>query len=46
MLKLFRKTRELTVDFCEGCSRVCDADSRRAAVRERALQAWRYGTRI
>lgn len=47
MLKLFRRTKELGVDFCERCSKVCGAGCRRAALRERALmQAWRYGARI
>jgi len=47
MLELFRRTRGLAVEFCERCSRVCDAGCRRAALRERALlQAWRYGARI
>ena len=47
MLKLFGKTRELAVEFCERCSRACDAGCRRVALREQALlQAWRFGTRI
>jgi len=47
MLKLFKRTRELAVEFCERCSRVCDASCRRAALRERALlQPWRYGVRV
>ena len=47
MLKLFGWTRDLAVEFCDRCSRVCDPGCRRAALRERALlQAWRYGTRV
>lgn len=47
MLKLFKRTKERAVAFCERCSRVCDAGCRRAALRERALlQAWRYGARV
>jgi hypothetical protein len=47
MLRLFKRTKELAVEFCERCSRVCDAGCRRAALRERTLlQAWRYGVRI
>ena len=47
MQRLFKRTKELAVEFCERCSRVCDAGCRRAALRERALvQAWRYGGRI
>ena len=42
-----KRTKQLTVELCERCSRVWDAGSRRAALRERALlQAWRYGARI
>ena len=47
MLRLFKRTKESAVEFCEACSRVCGAGCRRAALRERALlQAWRYGARI
>jgi len=47
MLKLFRQTKELAVEFCERCSKVCGAGCCRAALRERALlEAWRYGARI
>ena len=47
MLKRLRRTKELAVEFCERCARVCDAGCRRAALRERALlQAWGYGARI
>jgi hypothetical protein len=46
-LKLFRRSKELAVEFCERCARVCDAGCRRAALRERApFQAWRYGARV
>ena len=47
MLRLFKWTKELPVEFCEHCARVCDTGCRRAALRERAmLQAWRHGARI
>ena len=47
MLKLFKRTKELAVEFCDRCARVCDAGCRRAALREKAfLQAWRYGARV
>ncbi|HET7129378.1 MAG TPA: hypothetical protein VFJ93_09930 [Gaiellaceae bacterium] len=47
MLKLFKKTKELAVEFCERCSQVCDAGCRAAALRERArMQALRFGGRI
>jgi hypothetical protein len=46
-LKLFKTTRELAVEFCESCSRVCDAGCRAAALRECGLlQALRYGVRV
>lgn len=41
MLKLFRRTKGLAVEFCDRCGSVCDAACRRNAlvgrVRERAL---------
>jgi hypothetical protein len=41
MLKLFKKTRELAVEFCDRCRHVCDAACRRNTIiertRERAL---------
>ncbi len=47
MLKRFKRTKELVVEFCDRCARVCDAGCRSATLRERALlQAWRYGARI
>jgi hypothetical protein len=47
MLRLFKRAKGLAVEFCERCSRVCDAACRGEALRERALlQAWRYGARI
>ena len=47
MLKRFRRTKELAVEFCERCAKLCDAGCRRAALRERALlKAWRYGARL
>jgi hypothetical protein len=47
MLRLLRRTTELAFEFCERCSKVCDAGCRRAALRERAvLRAWWHGVRI
>ena len=41
MLKLFKGTRVLAVEFCERCGLVCDAACRRSAIvegaRDRAL---------
>jgi hypothetical protein len=47
MRRLFKRTKELAVSFCERCGRVCDAGCRRAALRERTLlqQPW-LGVRI
>ena len=36
MLKLLKRTRVLTVKFCERCGLVCDAACRRNAIVERA----------
>ena len=43
MLMLFKRTKQLTLRFCERCSQVCDDTCRRAALRERVLlqQVWR-----
>ena len=47
MLKRIGRAKERAVEFCERCSRVCDAGCRGGAMRERALlRAWRYGARI
>ena len=47
MRKVFGRTKELAVAFCERCGQVCDAGCRRAALRERALlqQLW-LGVRV
>ena len=37
MLKLFKRTKELTVTFCERCGKVCDARCRRASLPDRTL---------
>ncbi len=43
MLKLVKKQKELTVEFCDRCARVCDASCRSSALRERArLDASRF----
>jgi hypothetical protein len=36
--RLFTRTRELAVGFCERCNRVCDAACRRNAIVERARE--------
>jgi hypothetical protein len=45
MLGLFKRTKELAVEFRERCSEVCDKGGRRAAWPERTLLQ-RYGARI
>jgi hypothetical protein len=46
MLRLFRKTRDVAVSFCERCGQVCGSACRADALRERArLQALAYGWR-
>lgn len=48
MLKLFRRTRELAVEFCERCGSVGDAARRRNALVERAGSghcSWGCGSR-
>jgi hypothetical protein len=45
MLKLPERARGLAVEFCECCSRVCDAGCRGAVLRERALLRLRLGVR-
>jgi len=37
MLKLLRRSKGLAVEFCDRCAKVCNADCRAAAIRERAL---------
>ena len=47
MLRLFRRTRELTVEFCGRGARACDVACRADALRERALvSALRFGVRF
>jgi len=38
MLRLLRRSKKVTVEFCHRCARVCGAGCRAAAVRERALE--------
>ena len=38
MPKLFKRTRELAVEFCDRCGCVCDAACRRNAIVERARE--------
>ena len=45
--KLFKKTRELAVSFCERRGWVCDAGCRGAALRDRSLlRQLRLGVRL
>lgn len=47
MLRLFKRTKELAVSFCDRCARVCDAGCRATALREQALEkALRFGVRF
>jgi hypothetical protein len=47
MLRLLKKSKELAVEFCDRCSRVCDAAGRSQALRERVrAQVLRYGGRL
>jgi hypothetical protein len=38
MSKLFKRTRERVVHFCERCGSVCDSACRADAVRDRARE--------
>jgi hypothetical protein len=47
MLRLLRKPKELAVEFCDRCSRVCDAACRSQAIRERVrAQVLHHGGRL
>ncbi|NUR77403.1 MAG: hypothetical protein HOQ28_14100 [Thermoleophilia bacterium] len=47
MLRLLRKSKEVAVEFCDRCSRLCDAACRSQALRERArAKVLRYGGRL
>jgi hypothetical protein len=47
MKRLFGHSKEPAVEFCEGCSRLCDAVCRAAASREEStLEALRFGVRV
>ena len=47
MLSWLRKSRELAVEFCDRCAKVCDASCRATAVRDQAmLRAVRFGARL
>jgi hypothetical protein len=37
ILRLLRKPKELAIEFCERCARVCDIGCRADAIRERAI---------
>jgi len=47
MRRLFERTKEVAVSFCERCAEVCDEGCRRAALHEPALlqQLW-LGVRV
>jgi hypothetical protein len=45
ILKLLRRTKELTLEFCDRCARVCAAACRADAIRARALLS-RAGVRL
>jgi hypothetical protein len=45
MLRLLKRSKERTVEFCDRCAQVCDAGCRAAAIRERTL-ALRLGVRV
>lgn len=47
MRRLFTRTKEVAVTFCERCAELCEEGCRRAALRERALlqQLW-LGVRV
>lgn len=47
MLRLFGKTRELAVSFCDSCARICDPACRVEELQERALlSVLSYGVRF
>ena len=47
MLRLFGKTRELAVEFCDSCGRICDPACRAEELRERTLvSALGFGARF
>lgn len=47
MFRLFKRTRELAVEFCERCSSVCTAADRREAFLARSREkAIAYGGRV
>lgn len=37
-MKMFKRTRELVVEFCDRCGSVCDNACRRTALLERARE--------
>jgi hypothetical protein len=47
MLGFVRRSKELAVEFCDRCSRVCDVGCRSQALRKGArAQVLRYGGRL
>ncbi|MGH3003869.1 MAG: hypothetical protein ACRDM1_14610 [Gaiellaceae bacterium] len=43
-MKLFRRTKEVVVEFCERCSSVCDQACRARAIRDRARDGAMFHT--
>jgi hypothetical protein len=47
MVRSFKRWKELAVEFCDRCARVCSAACRADEIRERAIvKALRYGARL
>jgi hypothetical protein len=47
ILRLLSTSKELAIEFCERCARVCDHGCRADAIRERAIaQRLRFGGRF
>jgi hypothetical protein len=45
MFRFLRRSKELAVEFCDRCARICDPSCRAAAIREHALSS-RLGVRL
>jgi hypothetical protein len=46
MLGWLKRSRELAVEFCDRCAKVCDAGCRASTLREQALErTFRFGVR-
>jgi len=45
--RMLRRSKALAVEFCDRCSRVCDAGCSAAAIREQTLlRVLRFGVRV